>query len=94
MATEKRNIVTHVPTKHGLDAEALIPENLVVSGSDAFKLYDTYGFPLDLTELMARERSMTVDVAEFERLMEEQKARGNSSKRRPLFPWKSKTMTT
>ncbi len=40
----------------------------------AFKLYDTYGFPLDLTELMARERGLTVDVAGFEKLMEEQRA--------------------
>ena len=37
---------------------------------DVFELYDTYGFPLDLTELMARERGFTVDVAGFERLME------------------------
>jgi alanyl-tRNA synthetase len=39
----------------------------------AFKLYDTYGFPLDLTELMARERGLTVDVKGFEKLMEEQR---------------------
>src|SRR6266567_5990618 len=43
-----------------------------ISGQIAFKLYDTYGFPLDLTELMAREHNLTVDVAGFERLMEEQ----------------------
>src|SRR5438874_498021 len=42
----------------------------------AFELYDTYGFPLDLTELMARERGLTIDVAGFEKLMEEQRERG------------------
>ena len=45
-----------------------------VSGEDAFKLYDTYGFPLDLTELMARERGLTVDKEGFKKLMEEQRA--------------------
>lgn len=39
----------------------------------AFKLHDTYGFPLDLTELMARERGLTVDVVGFEKLMEQQR---------------------
>ncbi len=47
----------------------------IFSGEFAFKLYDTYGFPLDLTELMARERGVTVDVAGFEKLMEEQRRR-------------------
>ncbi|NQT35780.1 alanine--tRNA ligase [bacterium] len=52
----------------------------VISGEDAFKLYDTYGFPLDLTELMARERNLTVDGDRFEQLMKEQRirARGES----------------
>jgi alanyl-tRNA synthetase len=43
----------------------------VVSGGDAFKLHDTFGFPIDLTRIMAEERGMSVDLAEFERLMEE-----------------------
>lgn len=47
----------------------------VFPGDDAFKLFDTYGFPLDLTELMARERGLTVDAARFEVLMEEQRSR-------------------
>ncbi len=49
-----------------------------IPGDDAFKLYDTYGFPLDLTELMARERGLTVDLERFNKLMDEQRnmARG------------------
>ena len=41
--------------------------------ADAFKLYDTYGFPLDLTEVMARERELAVDADAFQKLMEEQR---------------------
>ncbi len=47
-------------------------------GDDAFRLYDTYGFPLDLTELMATERGLTVDVAAFTQLMKEQKERSRA----------------
>jgi len=53
-----------------------------VSGKDAFKLYDTYGFPLDLTELMARERGLTVDVVGFEKLMEEQRSRARAAQKK------------
>ncbi|HEY6111152.1 MAG TPA: alanine--tRNA ligase-related protein, partial [Chthoniobacterales bacterium] len=53
-----------------------------ISGAFAFKLYDTYGFPLDLTELMARERGLTVDVAGFEKLMQEQRARAREAQKK------------
>ncbi len=42
-----------------------------ISGDDAFKLHDTYGFPIDLTQLMAEERDLTVNTGEYERLMEQ-----------------------
>ena len=50
-----------------------------IGGADAFKLYDTYGFPLDLTELMARERELTVDVDGFDSEMAEQKKRAKDA---------------
>jgi len=53
-----------------------------IPGDFAFLLYDTYGFPLDLTELMARERGLTVDVAGFERLMEEQRQRARKAQKK------------
>jgi alanyl-tRNA synthetase len=56
-----------------------------IPGHVAFQLYDTYGFPLDLTELMARERGMTVDVAEFEQLMEEQRARARRAQKKEVI---------
>jgi alanyl-tRNA synthetase len=53
-----------------------------ISADNAFRLYDTYGFPLDLTELMARERGFTVDVAGFEKLMEQQRERGRMAQKK------------
>lgn len=53
----------------------------VISGSDAFLLYDTFGFPLDLTQLLARERGMTVDVDGFNTRMEEQKRRAREARK-------------
>jgi alanyl-tRNA synthetase len=53
-----------------------------VPGEFAFLLYDTYGFPLDLTELMARERGLTVDVAAFEKLMEQQRERARKAQKK------------
>jgi len=54
-------------------------EDKIISGEDAFQLYDTYGFPLDLTELMAKERGLKVDTAKFSELMEEQRKRARAA---------------
>ena len=51
----------------------------IFSGDVAFKLYDTYGFPLDLTADMLREKGLSVDSARFDLLMSEQKARAKAS---------------
>ena len=52
----------------------------VISGDDAFKLYDTYGFPIDLTQMIAGERKQTVDVEAFERALEHQRRRSRSAR--------------
>lgn len=51
----------------------------VVSGEDVFKLYDTFGFPVDLTAVMAREHGFEIDEAGFNKLMSEQKERARKS---------------
>jgi alanyl-tRNA synthetase len=53
----------------------------VFPGDEAFRLYDTYGFPVDLTRLMAREAGLSVDENGFERLMEEQRDRARQARR-------------
>ena len=65
-----------------LDYDRLFGARPRIGAEDAFKLYDTYGFPLDLTELMARERGLTVDVTGFERLMEEQRHRARKAQKK------------
>lgn len=51
-----------------------------ISGDEAFKLYDTFGFPLDLTDLMARERGYVVDAEGFEAALEAQRARSRADR--------------
>ncbi|QJE96565.1 alanine--tRNA ligase [Luteolibacter luteus] len=52
-----------------------------LSGDDAFELYDTYGFPVDLTELLCAERGLKIDTARFEALMEEQRERARAAQK-------------
>ena len=54
-------------------------ENRQISGADAFMLYDTYGFPLDLTELLATERDIAIDLKGFEQQMKAQKDRARKA---------------
>jgi len=51
----------------------------LIPGADAFKLYDTYGFPIDLTQLIAAERGQAVDVAGFERELGKQRTRSHEA---------------
>jgi alanyl-tRNA synthetase len=60
-------------------------ERKLISGAAAFLLYDEKGFPLDLTELMARERGLTVDTAGFEKLMDEQRARARAAQKKEVI---------
>jgi alanyl-tRNA synthetase len=53
----------------------------MIPGAIAFSLYDTYGFPLDMTQLLATEHGLTVDATGFEQLMEEQRGRGRAARK-------------
>jgi alanyl-tRNA synthetase len=57
----------------------------ILEGDSAFLLYDTYGFPLDLTELMARERGLSVDYAAFNKLMEKQKQQSQAAQKKQVI---------
>ncbi len=60
-------------------------ETKELSGEFAFKLYDTYGFPLDLTELMAREADLRVDTVGFKTLMEQQRERARAAQKKEVI---------
>jgi alanyl-tRNA synthetase len=62
-----------------LDAEAAALTSTVISGETVFRLYDTYGFPLDLTADVARERGLTIDQAGFDAAMEAQRERARAA---------------
>ena len=62
-----------------LDQEISSLSGLVLAGDVAFRLYDTYGFPVDLTADYCREKGLTVDMAGFEQAMSEQRARARAA---------------
>ncbi len=65
-----------------------------IPGEVAFKLYDEQGFPLDLTELLARERGLSVDNAGFEILMERQRSRARAAQKKEIISLSELTTTT
>ena len=65
-----------------------------ISGEVAFRLYDEQGFPLDLTELLARERGLSVDHTGFEILMQQQRARARAAQKKEIISLSSLETTT
>ena len=65
--------------------------NNVLPGEVAFKLFDTYGFPLDLTQMILRDKNIDVDVAGFEKSMAEQKERSRANTKGTRTLWESQT---
>ena len=84
-ASAKRDVVIENLDAAGDLLDACQPERLIFPADEAFKLYDTYGFPLDLTELMARERGLSVDKAGFESLMAMQRARARAAQKKEVI---------
>ena len=62
-------------------------DNKVIAGADAFKLYDTYGFPIDLTELIAAENGYTVDQPGFQAELQQQKDRARNATANTFGDW-------
>ncbi len=75
---------TESPHPEKADANAFTSRGSEFPASQAFELYDTYGFPLDLTQVMARERGLKIDLPEFERLMDEQREKGRSAQKKTV----------
>lgn len=77
-----------------LETEIQKINNNVLPGDVAFKLFDTYGFPLDLTQTILREKNIDVDVAGFEKSMNEQKERSRADTKGTRTLWESQKQLT
>ncbi|MCM1294274.1 MAG: alanine--tRNA ligase [Muribaculaceae bacterium] len=75
-----------------LDAELPKLNNKTLPGDVAFKLFDTYGFPLDLTQMILRDKGLDVDVAGFEKSMTEQKERSRANTKGTKTLWESQNL--
>ncbi len=67
--------------------DTLKVKNGLIDGDSAFELYDTYGFPIDLTQLLAEEKGWTIDKIAFNKALEAQKARGRAAAKKEVGDW-------
>ena len=103
LAREEKHVVEIIQNEENAFADMLqngmklleneIPKvnNHVLPGDVAFKLFDTYGFPLDLTQMILRDKNIDVDVAGFEKSMAEQKERSRANTKGTRTLWESQT---
>ena len=103
LAREKDRVIDIIKNEENAFADMLqngmklleneIPKlnNNVLPGDVAFKLFDTYGFPLDLTQMILRDKNIDVDVAGFEKSMAEQKERSRANTKGTRIFWESQT---
>jgi alanyl-tRNA synthetase len=82
-----RTLETGLKLLDGIIEKAAQSKTTEVNGKDAFTLYDTFGFPLDLTELILKEKGLTVNLAEFNDEMEQQKSRSRNAAAQEAGDW-------
>jgi alanyl-tRNA synthetase len=78
-------IIQEKDEKFRATKRAILQELQTLPGEAAFQLYDTYGFPLDMTQLLAAERGLTVDTAGFETEMEKQRERARAAQKKEVI---------